>query len=334
MMNPIARRPSLPAGTAIPDFPAVIKALHIDSLFEVYLLEQTEQVTIALVVLPGTGDKQSTHSQQLADWWEKLGPTIEIKRPFSLSSSGAKRFEAVVKIAGEWMGIRNGEEIEEQVLFSLLGTLVNVSVLAADSELVPNLVPSLLWKSFQGGETRIIPLIASNNANAPDDGSIRQLAIVFYWIATGIDLSETPARDLKPLNRWCKTAGARLSSLIGRCLAPTSSDGITSIDDLRQQLTTDGEATPKGVPASKKKKQSGKATTKGLAKVAGMQTLKALLERDILKPLRDPEPFKRYGLTIPNGILLYGPLAAGRPTSPANSRRNSATTLWKSSPRR
>jgi transitional endoplasmic reticulum ATPase len=43
-----------------------------------------------------------------------------------------------------------------------------------------------------------------------------------------------------------------------------------------------------------------------------MQRLKALLQREVIAPIRDPEPFKRYGLTVPNGILLYGPPGCGK----------------------
>lgn len=50
----------------------------------------------------------------------------------------------------------------------------------------------------------------------------------------------------------------------------------------------------------------------GLEKVAGMLELKNLLWKDVIRPLRDPAPFKRYGLTIPNGILLFGPPGCGK----------------------
>ncbi len=33
---------------------------------------------------------------------------------------------------------------------------------------------------------------------------------------------------------------------------------------------------------------------------------------EVISPIRDPEPFKRYGLSIPNGILLYGPPGCGK----------------------
>ena len=46
--------------------------------------------------------------------------------------------------------------------------------------------------------------------------------------------------------------------------------------------------------------------------VAGMRELKAILERDVIHPLRRPELYKRYGLTLPNGILMYGPPGCGK----------------------
>jgi transitional endoplasmic reticulum ATPase len=50
----------------------------------------------------------------------------------------------------------------------------------------------------------------------------------------------------------------------------------------------------------------------GLAKVAGMKDLKKVLEKDVLGVLNNPELFQRYRLTIPNGILLYGPPGCGK----------------------
>jgi len=50
----------------------------------------------------------------------------------------------------------------------------------------------------------------------------------------------------------------------------------------------------------------------GLSKVAGMKGLKNLLWREVVRPFRNPAPFKRYRLTIPNGILLYGPPGCGK----------------------
>jgi SpoVK/Ycf46/Vps4 family AAA+-type ATPase len=46
--------------------------------------------------------------------------------------------------------------------------------------------------------------------------------------------------------------------------------------------------------------------------VAGMRDLKAMLERDVILPLQEPEIYAQYRLNLPNGILLYGPPGCGK----------------------
>jgi SpoVK/Ycf46/Vps4 family AAA+-type ATPase len=46
--------------------------------------------------------------------------------------------------------------------------------------------------------------------------------------------------------------------------------------------------------------------------VAGMRDLKAMLERDVILPLLEPEIYSHYRVTLPNGILLYGPPGCGK----------------------
>ncbi len=46
--------------------------------------------------------------------------------------------------------------------------------------------------------------------------------------------------------------------------------------------------------------------------VAGMRELKAMLERDVLLPLQEPELYAQYKVDMPNGILLYGPPGCGK----------------------
>lgn len=46
--------------------------------------------------------------------------------------------------------------------------------------------------------------------------------------------------------------------------------------------------------------------------VAGMTDLKILLINDVLRPLLFPKKYKKFRLSIPNGILLYGPPGCGK----------------------
>lgn len=50
----------------------------------------------------------------------------------------------------------------------------------------------------------------------------------------------------------------------------------------------------------------------GFKAVAGMEELKALLREEIIETLQHPDEVKSYGLTIPNGMLLYGPPGCGK----------------------
>lgn len=43
-----------------------------------------------------------------------------------------------------------------------------------------------------------------------------------------------------------------------------------------------------------------------------MREVKALLERDVILPLRDPELYKSFKLDLPKGILFYGPPGCGK----------------------
>ena len=50
----------------------------------------------------------------------------------------------------------------------------------------------------------------------------------------------------------------------------------------------------------------------GFAAVAGLEDLKEQLREEVIEPLHNPQEYERYGVTIPNGMLLYGPPGCGK----------------------
>lgn len=50
----------------------------------------------------------------------------------------------------------------------------------------------------------------------------------------------------------------------------------------------------------------------GFDAVAGMEKLKATLYAEVIEPIQNPEKFKRFKLSIPNGILFFGPPGCGK----------------------
>ena len=75
---------------------------------------------------------------------------------------------------------------------------------------------------------------------------------------------------------------------------------------IRQKILSQNNTSGKEMPKPQK--------TKGLgfAAIAGMDELKAQLTEEVIEPLHNPEEYRRYGVTIPNGMLLYGPPGCGK----------------------
>ncbi len=58
--------------------------------------------------------------------------------------------------------------------------------------------------------------------------------------------------------------------------------------------------------------RSQKLKGKGFDAIAGMRELKAQLQLDVIDALHNPEEYAKYGITMPNGMLLYGPPGCGK----------------------
>jgi len=63
---------------------------------------------------------------------------------------------------------------------------------------------------------------------------------------------------------------------------------------------------------AKKPTQPVKAKGKGFEAIAGMRELKEQLKLDVIDALHNPAEYAKYGVTIPNGMLLYGPPGCGK----------------------
>jgi len=53
-------------------------------------------------------------------------------------------------------------------------------------------------------------------------------------------------------------------------------------------------------------------TIRGFDAIAGMNDLKHLLIEEVINPLRNPEKFEKFKVSIPNGIILHGPPGCGK----------------------
>lgn len=51
---------------------------------------------------------------------------------------------------------------------------------------------------------------------------------------------------------------------------------------------------------------------KGFKAIAGMDNLKDILKNEVIGPIKEKEVYEKYKITLPNGILLYGPPGCGK----------------------
>lgn len=113
----------------------------------------------------------------------------------------------------------------------------------------------------------------------------------------------------------------QLLNVIAKSLSYDSEDRFQSADEFIKAI--DGEvkierqSTKRKIlsqqqsdntPASYAIKKKGE----GFAAVAGMEELKQQMREEVIEPLHNPYEYHRYGVTIPNGMLLYGPPGCGK----------------------
>jgi len=112
----------------------------------------------------------------------------------------------------------------------------------------------------------------------------------------------------KPLS-FLKTEDNHLKNLINKSLDSNPDNRFNSLDELlsclnRETLLVDQQQQN----IVKKYKKIGN----GFNDIGGMNSLKELLKTKVLDVLNKPEHFKKYGVTVPNGMLLYGPPGCGK----------------------
>lgn len=82
-----------------------------------------------------------------------------------------------------------------------------------------------------------------------------------------------------------------------------------SKQDTRQKVKAEEQDKKK---KSDKPSLSRKVSGPGFSAIAGMEELKQQMREEVIEPLHNPEEYERYGVTIPNGMLLYGPPGCGK----------------------
>lgn len=128
-----------------------------------------------------------------------------------------------------------------------------------------------------------------------------------------IELEEIILEERKKPLKFSAKIDQETQNIIRKALLPKAENRFKTTKEFIRALNGDSEV-ELSVPQEKitKIQHKEKKKGKGFSAIAGMQELKDTIQLDIIDALNDKERYAEYGLTIPNGMLLYGPPGCGK----------------------
>lgn len=323
MQLTINRKPTFPIGTTFLNSGKIHRAIFCVENYEVYKLQNISDTIWGIVIQCQTSEEAMDQRKKHLMWWElQTEDKIKVLACQILRQSGQYLILACLEtpkenilFEAERTNILNQAQAE-----SLMIDLLNVCKIAQANNFTPLIdIGAVLLFELNGAINAISFFIISPSSSNELDFVILIAKIVFYF-STGIEFTSVSSqKDSLGLaaSRWNKNVNKKFSSLLARCLNKHATNRIVSFSNLELELGSILVKNESLLPSTHHANQKNICYPKsespsGLEKVAGMKRLKAVLIEDVINPIRDPEPFKRYGLSIPNGILLYGPPGCGK----------------------
>lgn len=302
------RRPSFPIGSSFLESWVIEKPIYCLESQECYEIKGASGILLGVAIRCETRQIAELERDRHLIWWEHTTRAVS----HEISTLGA--WHIVVAAILERNVVWGNEEdalFTEDEARSLLNSLLNVSKFGFEHNVKPLLKIGTV-PVIRNGLVSAKPLFVLPASEKTQQDCVIGIAKTVYWFTTKIVPSSSEEEPLPEINRWNPTVGRTFSSLIKDSL-----NGITSLAELEKQLEflavrDDPEENFVVNRLTKNKLSPSDSVVHGLDKVGGMKSLKTLLREEVVRPIREPELFKQYGLSIPNGILLYGPPGCGK----------------------
>ncbi|MBP7861465.1 ATP-binding protein [bacterium] len=302
----IGQRPTIPIGTQVSDF-LISRPLHCDEDCELYHVERFSNSDVVVLLLPIKKNK-SLESIEKAQkiWWSKFSSSINCKYSEKYVAFSKEFALFVLEIKGDWAGDIQEKFREfriDELAINQNNLVDQIKDITKDGS-APSFKPSLVWIRPDAREFSVISIVCFDQGKLSEQEVLAEIVSLYLFVLYGVDSCEGGSN-------FDKKNGQALDDKLKFLLKcqknlNSTSEEIT-LDNFFLELSILSKSTPRAEKTSSKEGQLS-----GLQKVAGMQRLKSLLSEEVIAPLRDPEKFKRYGLTVPNGILLFGPPGCGK----------------------
>ena len=184
-----------------------------------------------------------------------------------------------------------------------------------------NFESSFKFNHIDGVSPFLISSESFNNVFTPKSDQFNIAALLFH-LTEGVppwydekqtNLNDSDEVDIflekrkNPLN-FLNNKDDHLKNVIIKALDSDSDNRFDSLNSMLKFLNRETLLTEQISKPVKKHKKSGN----GFNDIGGMDSLKELLKTKVLDVLNKPEHFKKYGVTVPNGMLLYGPPGCGK----------------------
>ncbi|RIV31535.1 AAA family ATPase [Flagellimonas lutimaris] len=115
----------------------------------------------------------------------------------------------------------------------------------------------------------------------------------------------------KPL-RFTRVKDVATKSILRKALNSDTENRFKTASAFIEAMNGELLVEPLHATNGKKTKKKMSKKGKGFGAIAGMQPLKDMVQLDVIDALTQKERYASYGLTIPNGMLLYGPPGCGK----------------------
>lgn len=130
--------------------------------------------------------------------------------------------------------------------------------------------------------------------------------------ADAVKLEDVVIDERKKTLRFSNITDEQTQNIISKSLQPNAEHRFKNVNDFVKAINGELEVQLSSPQQTSKPKLKEIKKGKGFSAIAGMQALKDTIQLDVIDALNEKERYAEYGLTIPNGMLLYGPPGCGK----------------------